>query len=174
MAKTGYYYSAAVAFLFLHCAAAQTEHFVWDAALRTVHVVGEANHWGIPPNPNFYSTWANSRTFYKNDVLSFYSSKGKQDVKEVPKEAYEACSTVNDLGGKIANFLPSNYTLNETGFHYFISTIGDQCNMGQKLAVNVLSDLSTPSTPSSAAPRALVAAGSFLITLSFVLGKLVL
>ncbi|KAK4267554.1 hypothetical protein QN277_024321 [Acacia crassicarpa] len=186
MAKTWYYYSAAVAFLFLHCAAAQT-----------VHVVGDTTRWIVPSDPNFYATWASSKTFHLNDVLSFEFTTGQHDVVEVPKESYDSCSDDNKIGNTIETG-PYNHTLNKTGTHYFICSVGQHCNNGQKLTVNVVSgSSSTPSNapspssssspspssssnpqlpppPGSAAPPPALAAGSFLITLSFVLGKLAL
>ncbi|KAI9110268.1 hypothetical protein K1719_018710 [Acacia pycnantha] len=186
MAKTWYYYSVAVAFLFLHCAAAQTVHVVGDDTTR----------WAVPNDPNFYTTWASSKTFHLDDVLSFEFTTNEHDVVEVPKESYDSCSESNKIGNKIV-IGPYNHTLNTTGNHYFICSIGQHCNRGQKLTVNVISGSSTapsnapspssssspspssssnpqpPPPPGSAAPPAL-AAGSFFITLSFVLGKLVL
>ncbi|KAK4267551.1 hypothetical protein QN277_024319 [Acacia crassicarpa] len=136
MAKIWYYYSAAVAFLFLHCPAAQT-----------VHVVGDTTGWIVPSDPNFYATWASSKTFHLNDRLSSLQSTGRHDVVEVPKESYDSCSADNKIGNTIETG-PYNHTLNKTGNHYFICSIGQHCNGGQKLSVNVVSGSST--TPSNA------------------------
>ncbi|KAK4267555.1 hypothetical protein QN277_024322 [Acacia crassicarpa] len=112
MAKTWYYYSAAVAFLFLHCAASQTMHFVGDATGQTVHLVGDDTRWGVPPRPDFYSNWASSKISYPGEAAA-----------DLVKGAASVAKKAGHMG-------------------------------------------------SAASPA--LAAGSFLITLSFVLGNLVL
>ncbi|KAI9110267.1 hypothetical protein K1719_018709 [Acacia pycnantha] len=133
MAKTWYYYSAAVAFLFLHCATAQT-----------VHVVGDTR-WIVLSDPNFYTTWASSKTFHLNDVLWFDFTTGEHDVVEVPKESYDSCSDSNKIGDTILTG-PYDHTLNTTGNHYFICSIGNHCKNGQKFIVNFVSGSSTDQT----------------------------
>ncbi|KAI9110337.1 hypothetical protein K1719_018779 [Acacia pycnantha] len=154
MAKTWYYYSAAVALLFLHCAAA-TMHSVRDNFYdidRKSNFVAMSEGWGVPPYPDFYSHWASDNEFHPNDILLFNSSEGEQEnVVEVTKESYDKCSKANTLGN-VTN-VPTNITLNNIGTHYFICTLGDHCSKGQKLAVNVVS---TAPPPSSAAPLLLL------------------
>ena len=104
----------------------------------------------------------------------FYFSANRHDVVKVPKATYDSCS---DDNLNIISTAPTFVTLNETGIHYFICSVGDHCEEGQKMAVTVLdssasSPNSQPPPPNSDSPRVL--AGFFFIMSSFALGKLVL
>ncbi|XP_028779188.1 cucumber peeling cupredoxin-like isoform X2 [Neltuma alba] len=129
--------------LLLNCAAAQT-----------VHVVGDTTGWTVPSDANFYATWASSKTFHLNDVLSFNFPTNVHDVVRVPKASFDACTSGNQIGATITAG-PANVTLKETGTHYFICTVGQHCQGGQKLAVTVGSGSSpTPAgAPSSSTPQ---------------------
>ncbi|XP_054792929.1 cucumber peeling cupredoxin-like [Prosopis cineraria] len=158
-------------FLLLRCATA------------AVHVVGDSTGWRIPDNAQFYTTWVSDKTFRLNDTLSFQFATGQHDVVKVPKASYDSCSE-NSNTLKVTTG-PYNYTLNETGSHYFICSFGQHCQGGQKLAV-VVSDASSPTSspsptsstpqppppPSSAASRAF--AGFIFIVASVALGNLIL
>ena len=47
----------------------------YAAAAGTVYVVGDSIGWIVPPNTSFYNTtWASSKTFRVNDILSMYNN----------------------------------------------------------------------------------------------------
>ncbi|XWS20432.1 hypothetical protein CRYUN_Cryun31cG0100600 [Craigia yunnanensis] len=125
---------------------------------QTVHVVGNDMGWTIPPNgATAYGTWAASKRFMVGDILVFNFTTNEHDVLQVPKASFDACSDDNPIGNKLTNG-PANVTLNSTGEHYYICTIGQHCQLGQKLAIAVSatsgsplpapSPTTTPTTPS--------------------------
>ncbi|KAK9288649.1 hypothetical protein L1049_017400 [Liquidambar formosana] len=75
------------------------------AAAQTVHVVG----WVIPPAFNF--------------------TTNEENVLEVSKASYDACSSTNPIGTTITNG-PANITLTSAGEHYYICTFGQHCLNG--------------------------------------------
>ncbi|XP_022720936.1 umecyanin-like [Durio zibethinus] len=106
-------------------------------AAQTVHVVGDDMGWTIPSNvPSAYSTWAASKRFMVGDILVFNFTTNEHDVLQVPKLSFDACSGANPIGNMLTNG-PANVTLNSTGEHYYICTIGQHCQLGQRLAITV-------------------------------------
>lgn len=68
--------------------------------------------------------------------LVFNFVTGRHDVLQVPKDSFDACTTDNAIGTSLTDG-PAHVTLNSTGDHYYICTIGNHCKLGQKLAVTV-------------------------------------
>ncbi|KAL0013735.1 hypothetical protein SO802_000804 [Lithocarpus litseifolius] len=121
------------------------------------YVVGDSTGWAVPSTSTFYTTWANGKNFSLGDVLAFNFATGAHDVATVSKTNYDACSIANTITTVTTG--PYNYTINSTGFHYFICTFsnGGHCNSGQKLAISVGNSTSaaspgSPPTPPSASP----------------------
>ncbi|XWS19099.1 hypothetical protein CRYUN_Cryun32bG0102200 [Craigia yunnanensis] len=117
-------------------------------AAQTVHVVGDDMGWTIPLNgATAYSTWAAMFNFTTNE----------HDVLQVPKASFDACSDANPIGNMVTNG-PANVTINSAGERYYICTIGQHRQLGQKLAITVSgssgsplpvpSPTTTPTTPS--------------------------
>ncbi|KAL5769021.1 hypothetical protein ACOSP7_015579 [Xanthoceras sorbifolium] len=122
-----------------------------STAQSTVHVVGDALSWVVPPGgATAYTTWAANKTFNVGDILVFNFATGRHDVAEVTKAAFDACNTASPISRVTTS--PANVTLNSAGEHYYICTFTGHCAAGQKLAVNVTSGPSSPapqpSTPS--------------------------
>ncbi|KAJ9692685.1 hypothetical protein PVL29_011663 [Vitis rotundifolia] len=120
------------------------------AAAQTVHVVGDSLGWTVPPNgAAAYTSWASNKQFMVGDILVFNFATNEHDVVELSKESFDACNYSNPIGSIITTG-PANITLNATGNHYYICTIGRHCAAGQKLAITVSA---TPSSnPPSASP----------------------
>ncbi|CAL0325950.1 unnamed protein product [Lupinus luteus] len=116
----------------------------------TVHVVGDSLGWTVPEDTSAYQTWASSNNFALGDILSFNFETNRHDVAEVAKGSYESCTSNNSIGS-IITIGPTNITLNREGEHFYICTIGQHCNAGQKLAINVSATPSTGALPPSAA-----------------------
>ena len=68
-------------------------------------------------------------------VVEFEFTTGAHDVAKVTKAAFDACNSTNPISHKTTG--PANFTLDTSGEHYFICTVGTHCSLGQKLAVNV-------------------------------------
>ncbi|OMO81115.1 Plastocyanin-like protein [Corchorus capsularis] len=81
------------------------------------------------------------------DSIVFEFINGTQDVAVVTKEAYEKCNTTNPI--TILTNSPANITLTTKGEHFFTSTYGGHCELGQKLAINVTASSSGTATPPS-------------------------
>ncbi|XP_057969638.1 cucumber peeling cupredoxin-like [Malania oleifera] len=123
-----------------------------SAEAQTVHVVGDSLGWDVPQNgATAYTNWASTRKFTVRDILTFNFTTNQHDVQEVAKASYDACTSSNAIGNLITTG-PANVTLSTAGEHYYICTIGQHCQRGQKLTVNVLAADGTPSPASSPPP----------------------
>ncbi|KAH7546346.1 umecyanin [Ziziphus jujuba] len=113
----------------------------------TTYEVGGSLGWVVPPNTTYYKEWAADKTFVVGDSLSF-NWTGTHDVAEASKTQYENCEKPS------IKFSSSGVLeLTKEGPLYFLCTIGDHCNSGQKLEINVsASNSTTPSTPSASPP----------------------
>ncbi|KAG6639700.1 hypothetical protein CIPAW_10G119600 [Carya illinoinensis] len=135
---------------------------------QTVHVVGHSIGWTIlMGGASSYQTWVASKQFVVSDILckirviacsSFLVPSTVQlhykchDVLQVPKEAYDNCSSSNAIGDTI-NTGPINLTLSIASTHYYICTLGRHCLLGQKLSVTISSSPSAiPPTGTSTPP----------------------
>ncbi|KAG6789001.1 hypothetical protein POTOM_005081 [Populus tomentosa] len=97
---------------------------------QTVHVVGDSIVWAVPQGggAQAYITWASGKNFMVGDTL-------------IRSNYIDVISTG-----------PVNITLDSTGEHYYICTIGRHCQSGQKLAIIVSSRTTGASPPSTAPP----------------------
>lgn len=75
---------------------------------------------GLPPR---HSSWA---------TLTAFKWTGNHTVAEASKEEYDSCS---DPGIWIGS--PVNVNLVTAGSRYFICTVGDHCEQGQKVTITV-------------------------------------
>ncbi|GLT50210.1 hypothetical protein SLA2020_237120 [Shorea laevis] len=138
---------------------------VQSAAAQTVHVVGDSPGWTVPGNgAQAYTNWAAQRTFVVGDTLVFNFQTDQHDVLQVPKASFDACSSSNPIGD-ILNTGPANITLDSTGEHYYICTIGQHCQRGQKLAITVSTSSSDSPTPAPPSPTSGTPAMGFFVSL---------
>ncbi|KAF8365097.1 hypothetical protein HHK36_032898 [Tetracentron sinense] len=113
------------------------EALLHRAAAQKTHVVGDSMGWVIPPGgAAAYTTWASSKKFMVCDTLMFNFTTGDQDVAQVSKTAFEACSATNTIGSVITTG-PANVTLVSEGDYYYICTFSQHCTIGQKLRITV-------------------------------------
>ncbi|KAL2493469.1 Blue copper protein [Abeliophyllum distichum] len=113
----------------------------------------------IPPNSSFsYVNWALDKTFMVDDILVFNFMTNQHNVLRVPKTSYDECSKDNAIGSAITTG-PAKITLDSAGEHYYICTVGNHCQMGQKLAITVSGTpganpptSSLPNTPATPSP----------------------
>ncbi|KAE9584553.1 hypothetical protein Lal_00021713 [Lupinus albus] len=149
----------------------------------TVHVVGDGLGWTVPEDSSAYQNWASTNNFVLGDILSFNFETNRHDVAEVAKGSYETCTSNNTIGTILLTG-PTNITLNRAGEHFYICTIGQHCNGGQKLAINVSTTPSTtgalppstgafpPSTTTTPPPPFSAASGSALASVALLLFSL--
>ncbi|XP_048550353.1 cucumber peeling cupredoxin-like [Triticum urartu] len=122
------------------------------------HIVGAGKGWRIAPNQTYYADWARTRDIHVGDKLMFLYRSGVYDIVQVPtKELFDACSMDNvtmryQLG-------PTIIKLDTPGPRYYFCGVGEHCEGGQKVAVNVSGDPAAPATATAtAAPEAPAAA----------------
>ncbi|KAI6679340.1 hypothetical protein NL676_033221 [Syzygium grande] len=116
---------------------------------QTTHVVGDSLGWVVPPGGAIaYSTWAANKTFIVGDTLVFNFTTQEHDVAKVTKAAFDSCDPTSPISLQTDG--PASIALNQSGEHFFICTIGQHCNRGQKLAINVTSSSATTPSPSPA------------------------
>ncbi|PWA56837.1 Plastocyanin-like protein [Artemisia annua] len=97
--------------------------------------VGGSAGWFEPGFPWFYTTWAQNTEFHLHDRLIFNFSTGEHTVAEVTPEAFVVCD-----GSHPIQFLtggPAFVSINTASDRYFICSIGNHCNSGQKFNFNV-------------------------------------
>uniref|UniRef100_A0A803Q9Q4 Phytocyanin domain-containing protein n=1 Tax=Cannabis sativa TaxID=3483 RepID=A0A803Q9Q4_CANSA len=116
----------------LICCFALTVVIFTDSTAAVTHTVGDTTGWTIPSSPEFYTdTWEDNKTFRIGDKLAFNWS-GVHNVAQVSTEAdYDNCNTA--AARVLSSTSPFEFTLNTTGDHYFLCTVGTHCRSGQKL-----------------------------------------
>ncbi|MED6185255.1 hypothetical protein PIB30_055249 [Stylosanthes scabra] len=115
-----------------------------SASASTYNVGGRTGGWVVNPKEN-YTLWSQRYTFRVNDYLYFKYERGKDSVLIVSKQDYESCNTAKPLhrfrGGRSGSTVP----LNKPGPFYVISGNQQNCQKGQKFAVNVVPAAIPPS-----------------------------
>ncbi|PIA31953.1 hypothetical protein AQUCO_04700074v1 [Aquilegia coerulea] len=112
----------------------------------TEYKVGDANGWTVPNNPNAlsYNQWAENHRFQVGDSLLFVYPPEKDSVFQVNMDGYTNCNTAFP----IATFTDGStlFKLSQSGAHYFISGIKDNCMKNEKMHVIVMADRSNQSS----------------------------
>ncbi|KAI3993791.1 hypothetical protein MKX01_002804 [Papaver californicum] len=118
------------------------------------HVVGGDNFgWSIPEYKDFYSDWSSNQSLHIGDTLVFEFESEFHNVMQVSRREYDECTSQNPFQAFIIG--PATVTLIQDGIQYFICSIAEYCNLGQKLSVAVQPSSSSPTTPSSQPPTSL-------------------
>ncbi|XP_073007886.1 umecyanin-like isoform X2 [Typha latifolia] len=99
------------------------------------HIVGGGKGWRLPQNKTFYNEWSQSKSFILGDKLVFLFRSGANNLLEVSKEDFDAC-TQNNVIQRYHNG-PTILELTEIGEHYYYCGVGIHCEAGQKLSINV-------------------------------------
>ncbi|CAN6345806.1 unnamed protein product [Urochloa humidicola] len=101
------------------------------------HIVGAGKGWRMPPNRTYYDDWARTRQIGVGDKLMFLYRSGVHNIVEVPTRAlFDACSMRN-ITSRYQNG-PTIIELTEPGERFYFCGVGEHCEVGQKLAINVL------------------------------------
>ncbi|KAI9125781.1 hypothetical protein K1719_003199 [Acacia pycnantha] len=124
-----------------------------SSSAQTRHVVGGNTGWTVPAGgASTYTNWASNETFKQGDTLVFNFATGQHDVAKVTKAAFDACNTGNTIF--TLNNGPASVKLNESGEQYYICTVGSHCSLGQKIAINVTNQASSPAGSPAPQPAA--------------------
>ncbi|XP_059294256.1 early nodulin-like protein 21 [Lycium ferocissimum] len=111
-------------------------------SLQFMHVsslefqVGDTTGWAVPPAnvTNFYNNWASQMRFKIGDTIRF---KYKKDsVMEVSEKEYKKCNSTRPHF--FSNTGNTMFTLEHSGYFYFVSGAAGHCERGQRMIVRVL------------------------------------
>ncbi|XP_016651838.1 PREDICTED: umecyanin-like isoform X2 [Prunus mume] len=107
------------------------------------YTVGDDLGWTIPPAGSIaYKTWANKKSFQIGDTIVF-NWTGNHNVGGVAsKEEYDKCTDPGIVFGPGVRI-----EINSTDTLYFICTVGDHCERGQKVTITVGSAANNSSPP---------------------------
>ncbi|KAL3851239.1 hypothetical protein ACJIZ3_013121 [Penstemon smallii] len=118
-------------------------------------VGGSKATWAVPSDPNasIYNQWAENSRFQIGDTLLFVYAPDKDSVLHVTKDDYTNCNTKSPL----EKFSDGHtvFSLNQSGPHYFISGVTENCLKNEKVVVIVMADRSkraSPPSPSAEVP----------------------
>ncbi|KAG6466915.1 umecyanin-like [Zingiber officinale] len=122
-----------------------TGHCLFAAAAASVpHLVGDSI-WSIPTSDDFYTRWAENRSFSVGDSLTFRFEVGFYDAVQVSRREFDDCTAENPFRSFPEG--PATVRLNEEGVHYFVCSFGNYCRLGQKVAVSVRRKLPRRAAP---------------------------
>ncbi|KAK7327727.1 hypothetical protein VNO77_21816 [Canavalia gladiata] len=120
----------------------------------TEYKVGDSFGWNVPTNENFYSEWVSTKKFFVGDKLIFNWS-GEHTVGIASAAEYNNCNNDTSSFGSNLNDTSFQVALTRPGPYYFICTIDNHCERGQKFSIKVESpnsDAPTYPQPGSASP----------------------
>ncbi|KAF0927031.1 hypothetical protein E2562_029254 [Oryza meyeriana var. granulata] len=152
-------------YAFLLLSAVMASLFAGSAA-GVYHIVGAGKGWRMAPNKTYYEDWVRTRNISIGDKLMFLYRSGVYNIVEVPtKELFDECSMKN-ITNRWQNG-PTIIELTQPGPHYYFCGVGEHCEEGQKVAINVSAFAPTPpdapstnsATPGTAADLLIYLAG---------------
>ncbi|CAI9295217.1 unnamed protein product [Lactuca saligna] len=114
-------------------------------------MVGGSGDWSLASTS--YNQWAERSRFQIGDTVLFKYESGKDSVVQVTKEDYDNCNAASPIAKYDDGH--SMVKLNESGPHYFISGLVENCKKNEKVVIVVMADRShrsPPSSPPSPAP----------------------
>ncbi|KAI3497010.1 hypothetical protein L1887_39390 [Cichorium endivia] len=105
--------------------------------------VGGSGDWSLASSSS-YDQWAQQSRFQTGDILLFNYQANEDSVVQVSEADYNNCSTASP----IAKYSDGHtaITLSQSGPHYFISGVVDNCKKNEKLMIVVLADRSNRSS----------------------------
>ncbi|XP_028753912.1 stellacyanin-like [Neltuma alba] len=132
---------------FIGCSIIVALSLLFSATEARQYHVGDSFGWNTPPNQTFYSDWASSKTFFVGDSLVF-NWTGNQNVADVTMAEYNNCTDVTSVFTGPSGTVFTINLLNP-GRRYFICTVDDHCERGQKFSINVEWPISSGLSPSA-------------------------
>ncbi|KAL2472977.1 early nodulin-like protein 9 [Forsythia ovata] len=111
-------------------------------------VGGPKGSWAVSSDPNAasFNKWAETNRFQIGDTLLFVYPADKDSVLQVTKDDYTNCNTAAPL----EKFSDGHtvFKFDQSGPHYFISGVVDNCLKNEKLVAVVMADRSNRSSNS--------------------------
>ncbi|KAK9057039.1 hypothetical protein SSX86_024405 [Deinandra increscens subsp. villosa] len=114
-------------------------------------MVGGSGDWSLALTS--YNQWAEKNRFQIGDTVLFEYEAGKDSVVQVSKDDYDNCNAASPIA-KYSDG-SSVIKLDQSGPHYFISGLVENCKNNEKIVIVVMADRShqsPPSAPPSPAP----------------------
>ncbi|KAL9437840.1 hypothetical protein AB3S75_023666 [Citrus x aurantiifolia] len=96
------------------------------------HIVGDRDGWSLFADSN---NWTQGKEFHVGDVLVFNYEEHVHSVMQVNSTAYEDC--IKDPYISLFASGSDSVVLSEVGRSWYICGVGDHCENGQKLSINV-------------------------------------
>ncbi|XP_024968570.1 early nodulin-like protein 1 [Cynara cardunculus var. scolymus] len=112
-------------------------------------MVGGTGDWSL--TSTFYNQWAQQSRFQIGDTVLFNYEAGKDSVVQVTKDDYNNCNPASPIamysdGHSLVKF-------RQSGPHYFISGLVENCKNNQKIVMVVMADRTNRSSPPAPAPE---------------------
>ncbi|KAG9137785.1 hypothetical protein Leryth_024055 [Lithospermum erythrorhizon] len=103
-------------------------------SLATEYLVGGSSGWG---SPSVLIPWLSGKVFHVGDVLVFKYLPALHTVAIVDLNSYNSChlNVIIDLYVSLTG--ETKYTLTQPGLLYITSSIGLDCLLGLKIAIDV-------------------------------------
>ncbi|XP_051135639.1 early nodulin-like protein 3 [Andrographis paniculata] len=116
-------------------------------------VGGSKGTWAVPTDPNtpIYNQWAEKTRFQIGDSILFVYDGNHDSVLHVTKDAYTSCSTDGPVLDKFSDG-HSVYKFDQSGPHYFISGVAENCHKNEKMVIVVMADRGKSKTSNETAP----------------------
>ncbi|MFS7984764.1 putative Phytocyanin domain, cupredoxin [Helianthus anomalus] len=116
-------------------------------------LVGGSGDWSLASTN--YNQWAEKNRFQIGDTVLFKYEAEKDSVVEVSKDDYNNCNAASPIAKYSDGH--SMVKLDQSGPHYFISGLVENCKNNEKVVIVVMADRSKhhqslPSSPPSPAP----------------------
>ncbi|XP_026410001.1 mavicyanin-like [Papaver somniferum] len=141
------------------------------SSMAATYRVGDTAGWSIMGDVD-YNEWASSMTFYAGDILRFIYRPDLNNVLQVTSSDYESCTVTSPLATYLTgdDFIP---ILGDDDHYYFICSEPGHCEFGQKVDIQVASevpDVSPPPPPTSTPPPPSKSSSSYLLSSSVLVG----
>ncbi|XP_071725817.1 early nodulin-like protein 9 [Rutidosis leptorrhynchoides] len=111
-------------------------------------MVGGSGDWSLASTS--YNQWAEKSRFQIGDTVLFKYQAGKDSVVQVNKDDYNNCNPASPMAKYSDGH--SVVKLTQSGPHYFISGLVQNCKDNEKIVIVVMADRSHRSPPPSPAP----------------------
>ncbi|KAL5749263.1 hypothetical protein ACOSP7_023866 [Xanthoceras sorbifolium] len=97
------------------------------------HIVGGSDGWTLFTDS---TNWTKGKEFHVGDVLVFNYESDLHNVMQVNSTAYEDC--IKEPYTRLFTSGSDSVVLSEVGQFWYICGVGDHCENGQKLSINVV------------------------------------
>ncbi|KAK2654829.1 hypothetical protein Ddye_014685 [Dipteronia dyeriana] len=102
-------------------------------ARGATHVIGGSDGWTLFTGS---TNWTKGKEFHVGDILVFNYKSELHNVMQVNSSGYEDC--IKEPYIRVFTSGSDSLVLSEVGQFWYICGVGDHCENGQKLSINVV------------------------------------